>query len=238
MHESPTLNVRPSPSPSFRLENSQLSIRQRSSHSIPKRIRFSSSQVNQKERQSPYQNLMYFNIPTKKSALLFKRTLIHEIKSRTITYCDDNTKIIVSKTQQLAPESMLDCEMKSDSTSHEERKKIKLLIPKYVQSSPTLFCPYPEVCEIERNASKSYTICDPKLQIKYKFGHCVRYSCIIAAFNAAGFVETEENDWNIYWSAPLRAESLKNFSKFQKSNHFPAAWQLGRKDNLWTNISR
>jgi tubulin polyglutamylase TTLL4 len=30
-----------------------------------------------------------------------------------------------------------------------------------------------------------------------------------------------------------RKRMIRKLGKFQKVNHFPGCWQLGRKDNLW-----
>lgn len=30
----------------------------------------------------------------------------------------------------------------------------------------------------------------------------------------------------------------KSMNKFQKVNHFPGCWNIGRKDNLWINLSK
>ena len=30
----------------------------------------------------------------------------------------------------------------------------------------------------------------------------------------------------------------KNMNRNQKINHFPGCWNLGRKDNLWMNLSK
>jgi tubulin polyglutamylase TTLL4 len=32
--------------------------------------------------------------------------------------------------------------------------------------------------------------------------------------------------------------TLKSMNRFQKVNHFPGCWYLGRKDNLWINLSK
>jgi predicted tellurium resistance membrane protein TerC len=34
----------------------------------------------------------------------------------------------------------------------------------------------------------------------------------------------------------IKANKLKNINQYQKINHFPGAWHLGRKDNLWRNV--
>jgi len=54
----------------------------------------------------------------------------------------------------------------------------------------------------------------------------------------AGFYQTDGSAWNLIWSAPLKPESLRDYDKYKRCNHFPGTFQLGRKDNLWRNISK
>jgi tubulin polyglutamylase TTLL4 len=64
------------------------------------------------------------------------------------------------------------------------------------------------------------------------------YKCVTTAFDAAGFPLTREFDWNGYWGGSPNVETLKKMNKFQKMNHFPGCWNLGRKDLLWMRVSR
>jgi tubulin polyglutamylase TTLL4 len=32
--------------------------------------------------------------------------------------------------------------------------------------------------------------------------------------------------------------TMKTMNKYQKINHFPGCWNMGRKDNLWMNLSK
>jgi len=45
-------------------------------------------------------------------------------------------------------------------------------------------------------------------------------------------------DWNLLWTGGTKTDSLKYMNKFQKMNHFPGSYQLGRKDLMWKNISK
>lgn len=60
------------------------------------------------------------------------------------------------------------------------------------------------------------------------------YKCIIRSFLAAGFEETEGDDWNVCWGFPKKG--IKSLSKYHKVNHFPGCWHIGRKDFLWRNL--
>ena len=33
-------------------------------------------------------------------------------------------------------------------------------------------------------------------------------------------------------------KTLESMSRFQKMNHFPGCWQLGRKDYMWKNLNK
>jgi tubulin polyglutamylase TTLL4 len=36
-----------------------------------------------------------------------------------------------------------------------------------------------------------------------------------------------------YYIGTPKKNFVKKLNKFQKINHFPGCWELGRKDNLW-----
>lgn len=57
------------------------------------------------------------------------------------------------------------------------------------------------------------------------------------AFEEAGFQGTDESDWNGMWSLPKK-DKIKNMNSFQKYNHFPGCWNLGRKDFMWRCLNR
>jgi hypothetical protein len=101
-----------------------------------------------------------------------------------------------------------------------------------------VFFPYPKQCQLKRNEERlgtAWSSC--KLKFKITDSVCT-YNCVVSALKAAGFVQTEGKNWNVLWSAPLQPEVLRNFNKYQRCNHFPNTWQLGRKDNLWKNVNR
>jgi Tubulin-tyrosine ligase family len=113
-----------------------------------------------------------------------------------------------------------------------------LLEPLNKSQLPTVFCNYPKICEVERSKERAFYSVNPKIRAKFKISNAVRYAAVLGAFKAGGFVETESNNWNVLWSPPIKSETLKGFTKYQKCNHFPSAWQLGRKDNLWMNFQK
>ena len=48
---------------------------------------------------------------------------------------------------------------------------------------------------------------------------------------------TETPNWVGTWGKHMKAECFKAVRDFQKVNHFPGTFQIGRKDKLWKNIA-
>jgi tubulin polyglutamylase TTLL4 len=47
------------------------------------------------------------------------------------------------------------------------------------------------------------------------------------------------NDWIVYFDiSGTRLRALEGMNKFQKLNHFPGCWNLGRKDYMWKNLNK
>ncbi len=65
------------------------------------------------------------------------------------------------------------------------------------------------------------------------------YNSVVNSCKNAGFYLTDVGkDWNLLWTSSSKTEILRTMNKFQRMNHFPAGFQLGRKDLMWKNISR
>jgi tubulin polyglutamylase TTLL4 len=64
----------------------------------------------------------------------------------------------------------------------------------------------------------------------------VSYNCFINAFLTAGFEQTSRETFNVVISGVPKPDFIRELSPYQKTNHFPGIWQLGRKDNLWRNM--
>lgn len=69
----------------------------------------------------------------------------------------------------------------------------------------------------------------------------VPYKCVTSAFESAGFKrhseEAEDDCWNVLWGIGNR-KTMKAMNINQRMNHFPGCWNMGRKDNLWMNLSK
>lgn len=55
----------------------------------------------------------------------------------------------------------------------------------------------------------------------------------------SGFKPSKKNyDWIGYFGKHMKASGFRSLKEYQKINHFPGSFQLGRKDRLWRNLSR
>ena len=55
-----------------------------------------------------------------------------------------------------------------------------------------------------------------------------------------GFTKSEGgSDWNIFFDITgIHQKALEGMNRYQKMNHFPGCWQLGRKDYMWKNLNK
>ncbi|KIY96565.1 Tubulin polyglutamylase TTLL5 [Monoraphidium neglectum] len=59
-------------------------------------------------------------------------------------------------------------------------------------------------------------------------------------FKQAGFKVTKGDAWSVLWGRPaelLTEDVLRALGPFQRINHFPGTWELGRKDSLYRNVA-
>ena len=115
--------------------------------------------------------------------------------------------------------------------------KPALLRSVYEGRPQTIFFQYPACCEKIRDVSRACFLKPEeakKFDLKFKTSALL---CVVRTFENAGFKRTEGNYWNHLWANP-KHDRVKEMNKFQKTNHYAGCWQLGRKDNLWRNLSR
>ena len=71
--------------------------------------------------------------------------------------------------------------------------------------------------------------------------HCYFEMCItvdlVSVFCVLTFV-AEHYDWLGCWGRHMKAQGFKSIRDYQKLNHFPGSFQIGRKDRLWRNLSK
>eukprot|EP00240_Pyramimonas_obovata_P013005 CAMPEP_0118955676 /NCGR_PEP_ID=MMETSP1169-20130426/60340_1 /TAXON_ID=36882 /ORGANISM="Pyramimonas obovata, Strain CCMP722" /LENGTH=255 /DNA_ID=CAMNT_0006903565 /DNA_START=234 /DNA_END=998 /DNA_ORIENTATION=+ len=88
--------------------------------------------------------------------------------------------------------------------------------------------------QIEKHSLK--VIKRPRMYLKIT-GICS--NAVKQAFKKAGFRTTRGNNWNAMWANALKPEEYSGIAnRYQKINHFPGTWELGRKDKLYRNIAR
>ena len=109
----------------------------------------------------------------------------------------------------------------------------------------TVFFDYLPVCEREpRNRSRCIEV-DPfeisnrprPLTFKITDGTHIQ-NAMVNALHHNGFRHTTSSGYNLFWGGSRSTDFLRDFDPYQKARHFPGCWQLGRKDNLWRNMSR
>jgi len=66
------------------------------------------------------------------------------------------------------------------------------------------------------------------------------YKCVVNTFRHGSLYRTSisSKKWALYWGAHPTVEMLRSFHPFQKANHFPASWHLGRKDFLCRDVQK
>ncbi len=66
------------------------------------------------------------------------------------------------------------------------------------------------------------------------------YNSVVNSLKNAGFriLVPNSNKWNVTWTGLTKPEMLKDMSRYQRVNHFPQSYHLGRKDLMWKNIQR
>lgn len=48
----------------------------------------------------------------------------------------------------------------------------------------------------------------------------------------------ETNDWMGVWGKHLKSPCFKTIRSYQKINHLPGSFRIGRKDSCWKNLQR
>jgi len=66
------------------------------------------------------------------------------------------------------------------------------------------------------------------------------YNCVLNTLRKGGLYSTTHGSgkWCLLWASYPKPEFLRNYHPFQKTNHFPGSWNLGRKDLVWRHVAR
>ncbi|CAN0262815.1 unnamed protein product [Ectocarpus sp. 6 AP-2014] len=115
--------------------------------------------------------------------------------------------------------------------------EVKLVPSMFPDRSPTVFFEYPKELGMARfnNVYFSEPLGSRRLLFKC---HWERNS-VKNAFFRAGFSRTRSTmSWTASWGKHPTREGFRNLNRFQKINHFPGSWCIGRKDRLMRTLAR
>jgi hypothetical protein len=126
-----------------------------------------------------------------------------------------------------------------------EEDQKSLMLYSIIDNFPaTIFFQYGILEKNFKNTNKTF-----KLDWNKNSKHCILYKayknvplCITNTMKENGIIRSKSFfKSNLIWKL-LKIEKmillLKKLNKYQKFNHFPSTWQLGRKDNLWRNFKK
>ena len=100
----------------------------------------------------------------------------------------------------------------------------------FFNTPPTINFPYPDQ-QIEHFPAEA----KPFLLWKHS---AITPNIVRSCVREAGFKSTPADQWIGYFGKHMKTSSFKSLSPSQKFNHFPGSFQLGRKDNLWRNLTK
>lgn len=125
---------------------------------------------------------------------------------------------------------------------HKEGKPVHLLASLFPHRKATVAIDYPPYLGIKRNMAESslaVLAATSRRVPVFKISEAVHeYNCVRNAFLRAGFKRTTGSGWNVLWGRHLKEEEFMRLNPYQKVNHFPGTWALGRKDRLARNMAR
>jgi hypothetical protein len=114
--------------------------------------------------------------------------------------------------------------------------------PKYcyqIKTQPSFLSIVDRVQEIKRQPNRAvkivhqYKMMDKNMSLGFKVHDSTHiYNSVVNAMKAAGvrIMPPNSRKWNIIWVGVCKPDLLKEATKYQKINHFPQSFQLGRKD--------
>ncbi|CAE8689549.1 unnamed protein product, partial [Polarella glacialis] len=139
----------------------------------------------------------------------------------------------------------------STGSKKEPKMKIGLLASVFVGRPPVLFFDYEPTSGAKARESNRRMLDEdlaahgfesrPKMYFTIQTTKDVHeYTAVVNTFQLGGLYRTgvNTNKWSVYWGPHPTPDMLRAMNPFQKANHFPASWHLGRKDLLWKNCYR
>ena len=119
---------------------------------------------------------------------------------------------------------------------HDPKPTPRLLPPMFPGGEPTVVFGVGE----EAAAAAGLEPCPGARKMWVKYGG-IHNNGVKAAFKTAGFrvlADKKSDGFNAAWNGALKHEDFKRLNRYQRVNHFPGTWELGRKDRLGRNVSK
>ncbi|GBG90679.1 hypothetical protein CBR_g51027 [Chara braunii] len=114
--------------------------------------------------------------------------------------------------------------------------QVRLVLPSFPDCDPTIAFTVLPYSQTDGGDDKLVDLCDlPRPRVKFVG---IGNNAVKTAFKVAGFKRTKNNNWQALWSGgSLKTEYFKQLNAYQKVNHFPGTWEVGRKDKLYSHIA-
>ncbi|CDW86808.1 tubulin-tyrosine ligase family protein [Stylonychia lemnae] len=132
------------------------------------------------------------------------------------------------------------------SNSSSGFQRILFPYPKYCQRTDTapsfLQIDHPQLYDPKYYMIKVYAQSElkkNKLQLGFKMTDSTHiYNSVVNTMKNAGvrIVAPNTSKWNVTWTGITKPELLREMFRYQRVNHFPQSFHLGRKDLMWKNI--
>ncbi|BFZ02261.1 hypothetical protein BsWGS_05300 [Bradybaena similaris] len=145
------------------------------------------------------------------------------------------------------------CPMTADSQAHAEESSILENCPKSANRPSTatipdiikpafrysLFCNIPPTINFVSEGERAE-------QLPLKLSRLLRWkispitpSIVKATIDRVGFrISKKNHDWLGCFGKHMKSNCFKSLHEYQKLNHFPGSFQIGRKDKLWRSLSK
>ncbi|XP_041451852.1 tubulin polyglutamylase TTLL4 isoform X2 [Drosophila obscura] len=104
---------------------------------------------------------------------------------------------------------------------------------------PSLFPYVPPYLSFSSNTSKGPSV-PPELHrvLKWRVTNIMPKVVRLILANSGMRMLKKTNDWMGVWGKHLRSPCFKTIRSYQKINHLPGSFRIGRKDSCWKNLQR
>jgi len=139
----------------------------------------------------------------------------------------------------------------SASRKKTHKRKIRLLRSVFCERPPVLLFEYEPSC-MASPRDLSRILSDEDLQAEgfvslpkmyfclEETADCHEYKAVVNTLQHGGLYRTAvgSDKCCLFWGDHPKSDMVRRLNPFQKTNHFPGSWHLGRKDLLWKNVHR